>query len=154
MANRTFLPAKALDPSLVQLNGVFKVGLTGTVAYQDCWGFSIAQNVSGASSIPITGTYTVTFNDLYPTSEAKHLSASFSNITGAVSSPFMNMHATIRSQGGARAFLIPTVVSSSIHVDKTMQFVFDSAANTPGNVPSGSLVHLSFWLKNSSIPRS
>ena len=139
MANRTFQPTLALDRDRITLEASVNIGAVGAVSAFDS---------VGVKSITRTGVglYTIVLEDVYPRSPANYVS------TGALTSPFLGLHVTTIDPG-VRLFLKDTVVTQTVHVDGTINMVFDSAANTPADPNSGATLHFTIFVKNSSTPR-
>lgn len=139
MATRTFFPtAGSLDRNVVHLHGTLDIGATGAISNPDCMGFSVARTG--------TGTYVVTLDDVYPTSQATYVAA------GKTTNPLLNAIVTTFDTG-TRLFGMWSVTANTISTDGKFTLVFDASANTPQDPNSGCKLKISIFLKNSSTPR-
>jgi len=138
MASRTF-PGQlgSLDRGMTKLYGQFTVGATGAVTLSDCLGFSVSRLG--------VGNYRLQLEDGWPSSPARYISNS------ATTNPVFAVHHTIQD-AGTRVFRMMTVTAIDL-TNNRIDIIFDSAANTPGELSNGSILKLEITLHNSSSPR-
>lgn len=144
MAARTFPDVVGtLDRGVRRLWGTFVVGATGAVTLADFRGFSIARTGVGA--------YRLTLDDAYPVSPAKYIGGTpAQNVTN----PLMHLDWCCQD-AGARVFRQLTITAidlTTVPSRPRIDIIFDSAANTPGELNTGSIIRFALDLHNSSTP--
>lgn len=138
MATRTFPDIiGTLDRGVRVLWGTLTIGATGAITAQDCLGFSVSRLG--------VGNYRIQLEDAWPISPARYVSNS------ATTNPVYSVTATIQD-AGTRVFRMMTVTAIDL-TNNRVDIIFDSAANTPGELTNGCTLRLEVTLHNSSSPR-
>lgn len=134
-ANRTWgkPPIESLDRQVKKLYGRVTFG-AASISSQDCLGFTVAR--TGA------GTYTITTDDSFPTSEA--------SASGATSSPFFGLLFTLFAGTATDGNIMVTSDYVPSTKAMTVKWMVGGAATDPA-ASSVAMVELTF--RNTGIPR-